>query len=654
MVPALVAAVVVRGEAWVPVSDLALIDLRLRDVGSADTPLLGPFSRFGWSHPGPLLFWLLAPVYRVLGAEPTSGLAAAALQNAAVLVAIGVVARRVGGRAFAIGFALPLAVLVASMGGQLLASTWNPWIALLPFALFVLLAWGVSGGDRWLAPWAVGVGSYLVQSHVGYGLLVGALGAVALGLAVATHRRAGGFDPARTRPGRPAAAGPDDETDLPAGGTASGEGDRTTPGAEGSPAPGLLVVGLVSLAVALVCWAGPLVDQATEDPGNLRAVVSYFTTGSDDEPVGASVAGTVLGRELAPWGPWAGGPEPLDFLSRLTDTSPALALPLALVLVAGATVAWRRRHLAALRLQALAVTGVAAGAFAVTRITDLPYHYLFRWWWVLAMVTWVAALWPLLVAGAAALGDEGDRRADGGHGGGPGERTAERTSTTRSGDVVRRTLAATTAAATLVAAAVGVVAATDTLEGSVHEAAVASLAPQVVEELRSSGAVGVDPETGEPLPYLVTAEGFSWFEVQFGLLDALDAAGIDVAVEEGLRAHAGPGRVVGDGPGGTNGTLVVASGTAVDELRRRIDPSSSPREIATYDPLDPAERAELDRLQAEQAERLVVGGRDDLVPRLQNAGAGLLAGETDLVDPTAVVRIAELLERGDRVSVFLD
>src|SRR5690606_16795832 len=46
--------------------DWALLELRVRDVGTSDTPLVGPFSRYGWNHPGPLLFWLLAIPYRLL------------------------------------------------------------------------------------------------------------------------------------------------------------------------------------------------------------------------------------------------------------------------------------------------------------------------------------------------------------------------------------------------------------------------------------------------------------------------------------------------------------------------------------------------------------------------------------------------------------
>src|ERR1700690_3373105 len=37
---------------WLPVGDVATIGLRVAEVGTSHTPLVGPYSHFGWSHPG--------------------------------------------------------------------------------------------------------------------------------------------------------------------------------------------------------------------------------------------------------------------------------------------------------------------------------------------------------------------------------------------------------------------------------------------------------------------------------------------------------------------------------------------------------------------------------------------------------------------------
>src|SRR5215471_15570875 len=52
---------------WHPAGDAAVLALRVAEVGTSHTPLVGPYSRFGWAHPGPMLAYSLALPYRVLG-----------------------------------------------------------------------------------------------------------------------------------------------------------------------------------------------------------------------------------------------------------------------------------------------------------------------------------------------------------------------------------------------------------------------------------------------------------------------------------------------------------------------------------------------------------------------------------------------------------
>ncbi len=69
LAPLAVAVIAQRNAHWHPVFDLAMTELRVRDVGGSHTPLIGLQGRIGptGSHPGPLSFYLLAPVYRLLG-----------------------------------------------------------------------------------------------------------------------------------------------------------------------------------------------------------------------------------------------------------------------------------------------------------------------------------------------------------------------------------------------------------------------------------------------------------------------------------------------------------------------------------------------------------------------------------------------------------
>ncbi len=61
VVPLLVSALYLWfavGSDYLPNTDWAVFELRTRDVFQQGL-FVGPYSRYGWNHPGPLLFYLL-------------------------------------------------------------------------------------------------------------------------------------------------------------------------------------------------------------------------------------------------------------------------------------------------------------------------------------------------------------------------------------------------------------------------------------------------------------------------------------------------------------------------------------------------------------------------------------------------------------------
>lgn len=359
-VPLAVAGVAGAARDWYPGGDWAVLELRTYDVGSGLTPLVGPYSRFGWNHPGPLLFWLLAAPYRLLGARSSGMLAAAAAVNlAAVTGSLALAWRR--GRLVLVGLtAAMVGVAMVHLGPSFLRDPWNPSITVLPFLCFLLLVWSATDGDRLALPFGALVGSFLVQSHVGFALLVGALSVVAvLGYVRATGspRRVEWW---RARRGVLAWTG----------------------------------------AVLVVAWLPVLVDQVAGD-GNVGELVSYFA-GGGDEPAGLGAAAGMLARELGGVAPWMGGLEPADDAGAL-PTSPLSGLGVPLVAFALATVlAVGAGARSALRLQV--VVGVAAlvGLVSTSRITGEVYAYLVRWWWAIALCWWLSVLWSCWSAVPAA------------------------------------------------------------------------------------------------------------------------------------------------------------------------------------------------------------------------------------------------------------
>jgi hypothetical protein len=365
-VPLVVAVVALADDGWHATGDMAQAELHVRGF-FADPPLLGAAGRLGTiqeqgSHPGPLAWLALLPGYRLLGQSGWALEASVALVAGVWAAVTILLARRRGGWALATIVTIGLLVLIRSNGPEVFSEPWNPWLAVLPFAAFVLLVWSVLCDDRAALPGAVVAGSYALQCHVGYALLVGGLGLLATAWAV------------RRRWWRP-----------------------------------LALAGVLGVLV----WLPPAIEQVTADdgwPGNLSILYDNFAEPAED-PVGAGAAVKAFAGELNVAGPWLAGPghQPTD--------APAWAgfAAMAAAWAAAALVAWRRRLDGPLKLHLVLAAACALGTVSMARVFGDFFDYVIRWMWVLAALVAVAIVWtaweatperwrrPLAGAGAAAL-----------------------------------------------------------------------------------------------------------------------------------------------------------------------------------------------------------------------------------------------------------
>lgn len=577
-VPLLAVAAVVATRDWFPASDWALIEIRTRDVGTSSTPLLGPFSRYGWNHPGPLMFWLLAPAYRLGGQSASALMAGAAVLNAIGLAAGTAVVRRVGGTAAVLVWGVAAAVFVHA-AADVLIDPWNPYIAVVPFAVFVVSCWGLATGVWPLAALVAATGSLLVQSHVGYAALVPPLVVWAVVWAIVATRRRWSADRMRV-----------------AGSLAA------------------------AVAISLVLWAAPVGEQVSADPGNMTQIVEYFTDSGDEPVAGWSAAATVVGRSLAPFGPWLGFDEPIDPSTlAVADTAVWWALPALGALAVVTALAARRRDRTALLASGTVAVALLAGAWAVSRINGIAYFYIVRWWWAMGLLTWFTVAWLAVRAVA--------RR--------------------RRGVPARLVTAATVAAVVVMAAAGSVTVATATSlpdpGPGTDSLAVGALRPQLL---------GALPPLPDGEAYLVRPLGFSLFETYFGVVNELDAAGVAVVGDPWLEPHFGSARTVGgDGaPDTLVATVVVASGEDFGDLADNAEWEL----VATYDPLTPAQRAELEGLQDRVRQALVAAGRaDETEAVVDRRVLDVLRDDNPGVDAATAARIGELMFGGTRVRVFV-
>jgi len=338
--PIVVLIVSLAQRTWYPTGDQAQAELRMRSL-LADPPLVGAAGRIQdeagrqGNHPGPLMFWVTWPLYALLGRSAWAFEAATALVNLAWLtLSIWLVRRRTSILSTAWFGAVSL-VLLGGFGLDALSQPWNPWVALLPFAVLVLATWSAIDGDRWAPVLAVGAGSYALQGHVGYLPLVLPLCGIALAAPLWRWWRERGAVRDWARP-----------------------------------------LG-VSLLVAGVAWSGPIWDMVHNEPNNMAKLVANFSNPSDP-PIGISSGIEAVLQSVDPFGPWVWGG------SAVAGSAWPGLIFLVLWAAVAVVVLLRGGHPRLTRLNLLLAATLVIGTYAVSRIFGALYLYTFRWIVVIA------------------------------------------------------------------------------------------------------------------------------------------------------------------------------------------------------------------------------------------------------------------------------
>jgi hypothetical protein len=374
LLPIVVATVRAIADGWVAVGEDAYFALRADDVLTDDHPWLGTSTSASRSigvnvnNPGPLYFDVLAVPVKLGG---DAGLAVGvALLNGAAVVGIAAVAWRQGRERALVPAMLAAAGLAWSMGSELLFDPWQPNALMLPFLCFLMLVWGLTNGDAWLLPWATGLATFIVTTHIGYTLLVPALAACGVGALAVRF-----WNVRRDEPGR-----------WPA--------ERRR----------LLRIVAVAVVVALAGWSQTLFEQLF---GTGRGNLSLLAAGAGEPQTQVGMRDAVrIVADVVALPPWWGRPSMSDAFT-VTSTLPPLGtsvlgvLAVGLVLAGAVLLARRRRDHVATSAAAtgLAVFVVTLGAATTTPVGVLglaPHHV--RW-------LWPAALFYMFVVAILVVGD---------------------------------------------------------------------------------------------------------------------------------------------------------------------------------------------------------------------------------------------------------
>jgi hypothetical protein len=471
VLPLLVALVALARTRWYPILDLAMTELRVRDVGTRGTPLIGLPGRIGvlggeqGSHPGPISFWMLAPVYRLLGSSAWSLLAATVALHAAAIGAALFIARRRGGLGVMLGVALLLSLLTRAYGTGTLTEPWNPYMPVLWWVVLMLAVWSVLDRDIKMLPIGVFAGTVAAQTHAPYMVIV--LGIGGLGLAAAALHLV-----------------------------------RWSSGPERKQV--LVWVG-VALLIGGILWTPPVYDQLRREPGNISLLIEHFSEPSED-PVGMRLGVEMVLLHLDPWRLLT---EQQAATGSLVDASPedtGSLLPGLFVLVAWAgtvALAWKMRHRALLRLHLVVGVALLLAVVSISRIFGQVWYYLMIWAWGISAL--------LLFAGGWTIAAHVRRRRAG-----------------ASNDATRRVVLAAVAGATAVSTLVFAVDAASTeVPAEPLSSSLAEVVPDTVDALGASGEPGEGPDGRYLVGWL---DAYYMGSQGMGLVNELDREGFDVGV----------------------------------------------------------------------------------------------------------------------------
>jgi hypothetical protein len=359
---ALAPVVVVVLQRWgahlLPTQDLAVIDLRVRDVFSfgGNFPLTGPYSRFGWNHPGPISYYLLAAFSAPFGQPPWATLVGAALLQGVAIAWTARLAWKSGGLRWLIAWTAVVVLAYGATGPWIFLQAWNPHIVFPFFALFLLQCWRVAIGHRAQLVGLAFVATFLVQTHLGYALLVAVLGIWAVvrllvSIPWATFK------------------------------------ERST--------------WLWPAVVLAVLWFPPLiVDPVLHPPGNLAHVVRWYTRSSNTvRAIGLDRGAGILAREFQWHPPWLGAADRLDPFTSLPAPASIGWLAVPIGLIGGAWASARARSRRDLRVLA-EMLGVLVGVAVVSlaEVRGDPNAYLYYWRATVGTAVVVLSLFVLVEA----------------------------------------------------------------------------------------------------------------------------------------------------------------------------------------------------------------------------------------------------------------
>jgi hypothetical protein len=321
--------------------DLAMLEMATGNAASGRT-LLGPYSRFGFHHPGPGYLLLRMPALWITGGTSSASYLTVPLLTAVCLAAAFLAIRRLGGVFSATAYCLIVGLFLVGIPWTVWLRDWNPFVIMAPFLLYAVSCSAIACGRREWIPAAVISGSLIAQTHLGAAPVAAALALCIL----------------------PAVLG------------------KTPRGWQGR-----FVMGGAVLAAAL--WLPVLIEETGAGEGNITRILLFFT----DFPPNAGLK--VALRE------WSGAlmasesrlmfPSLLRARGVLMEAILAAALAKVVVLALVALLLPRKPETAFARaLTLITLASVIFMFLGALQLRGEPHGYLFTWYSAAAPLFWIA------------------------------------------------------------------------------------------------------------------------------------------------------------------------------------------------------------------------------------------------------------------------
>jgi hypothetical protein len=339
------------------VGDDATLETRVVNA-ARNVQYLGPYSRFGWNHPGPFYFYILLPFYRLFSMGTQSLYVGAAFINIISVLILLFFLYKSENKYFFFFMAFFFSLYIYGfLGLHVFRNIWNPHVTILPFAAFIFVSVHLSRGNIWGLPLSILLGSFVIQTHVAYAPVIVVMFLVSLVLYILEKLKA----------------------------------QKKIKSLFSKEV--LKIVG-ISAGLFIILWILPIIESLKNPPGNLLKLTYYFaqTKVSHGIPEAAAAVSQITNAPL------------IKFLNiifpnlEISANSPLLMLfflQLLLVIAAGIYHFVSRRKYQ-FNLLVFGLSGLIISVTSVTKITGQIHGYLIQWMSVIGFINWCVIFFTFL------------------------------------------------------------------------------------------------------------------------------------------------------------------------------------------------------------------------------------------------------------------